>query len=119
MGDKDKMAEVFINLIENALKFSKEEEALQITISTRDAGGFMEASVADNGIGIENQYLEKVFNKFFQIEESSTRKVGGVGLGLALVREIIGDHAGKVWAESTGLGKGSKFIFQIPVAEKT
>jgi len=118
MGDKDKMAEVFINLIENALKFSKEEEVLQITISTRDAGGFMEASVADNGIGIENQYLEKVFNKFFQIEESSTRKVGGVGLGLALVREIIGDHAGKVWAESLGLGKGSKFVFQIPVAEK-
>ena len=78
----------------------------------------MEASVADNGIGIENQYLEKVFNKFFQIEESSTRKVGGVGLGLALVREIIGDHAGKVWAESLGLGKGSKFVFQVPVAEK-
>ncbi|MGB9612751.1 MAG: ATP-binding protein, partial [Candidatus Margulisiibacteriota bacterium] len=118
MGDYDKMSNVLINLIENALKFSKEEEPLVIEVSTRDAGDFIEVAVADNGIGIEKEYLEKVFNKFFQIEDTMTRRVGGVGLGLAIAKEIVGNHQGKIWAESEGKGKGARFIFTIPVAEK-
>jgi len=69
------------------------------------------------GIGPEN--IEKIFNKYFQVEDILTRRAGGVGLGLAIAREIIGNHQGKIWAESQGLGKGTKFIFTIPVAEKT
>jgi len=80
MGDFEKMTEVFTNLIENALKFSKEEEKPKIEIVTRDAEDFLEVSVADNGIGIEKEYFDKIFNKFFQIEDTMTRKVGGVGL---------------------------------------
>jgi len=118
MGDREKMGEVFINLIENALKFGKEEEAPAIEISTKDAEDFIQVEVADNGIGVDKEYLEKIFNKFYQIEDTMTRNVGGVGLGLAIVKEIIGNHHGKIRAESEGKGKGSKFIFNIPVAEK-
>jgi len=118
MGDFEKMIEVFNNLIENALKFSKEEEKPKIEIVTRDAEDFLEVSVADNGIGIEKEYFDKIFNKFFQIEDTMTRKVGGVGLGLAMVKEIVGYHQGRIWVESEGKGKGSRFVFLIPVAEK-
>ena len=118
MGDREKMLNVFVNLIENAVKFSKPDEPLKIGLFTSDAGDFLKAAVVDNGLGIEESYLEKIFNKFYQIEGAMTRKVGGVGLGLTLVREIIGQHNGKVWAESAGPGKGAKFIFTLPVAEK-
>ena len=118
MGDREKMREAIINLIENALKFRRPEEALALEIATRDAGDFIEVVVSDNGVGIEKEYLEKIFNKFFQIEDAMTRKVGGVGLGLALVKEIIGNHHGRIWAESEGKGKGSRFLFQLPQAEK-
>jgi len=118
MGDREKMGEVFINLIENALKFSKEEGSPEIEIKTKDDEDFIRVEVADNGIGIEKEYLEKIFNKFYQIEDTMTRKVGGVGLGLAIVKEIIGNHHGRIWAESPGKGKGASFIFNIPIAEK-
>ena len=118
MGDREKMLEVFINLIENALKFAREGEPLKIGLFTRDADDFLKVAVVDNGIGIAAPYLEKVFNKFYQIEDAMTRKVGGVGLGLTLAREIIGNHHGRIWAESAGQGQGAKFIFELPVAER-
>jgi len=75
-------------------------------------------TVADNGLGIEKEHLEKIFNKFYQVEETLTRRAGGVGLGLAIVKEIVGHHQGKIWAQSEGKGQGARFIFTIPVAEK-
>ncbi|MBU0672478.1 MAG: GAF domain-containing protein [Candidatus Margulisbacteria bacterium] len=118
MGDREKMIEVFINLIENALKFGQEQEPLNVEISTRDEGDFIQVEVKDNGIGVDKEHLEKIFNKFYQIEDTMTRKVGGVGLGLAIVKEIIGNHNGKIWAESAGQGKGTTILFTLPVAEK-
>jgi signal transduction histidine kinase len=118
MGDPEKMAEALINLIENALKFNQEGSRPEIAISTRDNGDFLRVEVADKGIGLAKDQLEKIFNKFYQVEETMTRKVGGVGLGLTIVKEIIGKHNGRIWAESEGLGKGAKLIFELPVAEK-
>lgn len=118
MGDQSKMEGVFSNLIDNALKFGPEGGSPRIEIKTKDAGNFIRVEIVDNGVGIEKDHLEKIFNKFFQIEETLTRRAGGVGLGLALAKEIISNHHGKIWAESEGKGKGSKFIFDIPVAEK-
>jgi len=118
MGDQSKMEEVFVNLFENALKFDQEGKPPLIEVSTKDAGDFIRIEVADNGIGIEKEHLGKIFNKFYQVEETLTRRAGGVGLGLALAKEIIGNHHGEIWAESGGGNKGSKFIFTIPVAEK-
>jgi signal transduction histidine kinase len=118
MGDRGKMEGVLVNLIDNALKFGPEEGDPVLRILTRDAADFIRVEVADNGLGIEKKHLEMIFNKFYQIEEAMTRRAGGVGLGLALVKEIIGNHHGRIWAESGGKGKGSAFIFEIPIAEK-
>jgi len=118
MGDAAKMEGVMINLIENALKFGPEAGNPAIEIITRDAGDLLRVEVADNGLGMDKKHLEMIFNKFYQIEETMTRRAGGVGLGLALVKEIVGNHNGRVWAESGGEGKGSAFVFEIPVAEK-
>ncbi|MDD4179014.1 MAG: GAF domain-containing sensor histidine kinase [Candidatus Margulisbacteria bacterium] len=118
MGDAEKMKEVFNNLIENALKFAKSETPVEIEIMTKDFGDYLGVTVVDNGIGIGKEHLEKIFNKYYQVEETLTRKAGGVGLGLALVKEIIGNHLGRVWAESEGAGQGTRFIFTLPVAQK-
>ena len=69
----------------------------------------------ENGIGIAPELLEKVFEKFFQIDSSYTRAAGGIGMGLAIARELVGLHGGRIWAESRGAGKGSKFIIILPI----
>ena len=118
MGDQEKLSEVFFNLIENSIKFRREGEAPVIEITSQDAGDFIQMSVADQGIGLEPEQLEKIFNKFYQVEETMTRRFSGVGLGLAIVKEIIGNHQGRIWAESAGKNQGARFVFVLPVAEK-
>jgi signal transduction histidine kinase len=71
--------------------------------------------VKDQGIGIPQEAIARLFTKFFRVDNSDTRDIGGTGLGLALVHEIIHAHQGKVWVESTP-GSGSTFFFTLPVA---
>ena len=73
--------------------------------------------ITDHGIGIPSEALPKLFTKFFRVDNAATRQIGGTGLGLALVKEIINAHHGRVWVEST-LGKGSTFFFTIPLARQ-
>ena len=75
----------------------------------------MEISVIDNGIGIKQENLERIFNPFEQIEGSTSRKYQGTGLGLSLTKNLVEMHGGKIWVESEGVGKGSAFSFIIPV----
>jgi signal transduction histidine kinase len=117
MGDREKMCAVLVDLIDNALKFSSGTEP-EIKIVTANKDELIEVSVADNGIGIAKKQLEAIFNEFYQIEATMTRKTGGVGLGLAIIKEIIAKHHGRIWAESAGIGQGAKFIIELPVAEK-
>lgn len=117
MGDREKMAAVLIDLIDNALKFSS-GTAPEIKIITDNKGDLIEVRVEDNGIGIAKEHLDAIFNEFYQIEATMTRQAGGVGLGLAIVKEIIAKHHGKIWAESEGLGQGAKIIINLPIAEK-
>ena len=76
----------------------------------------MVVSVSDQGEGIPPQYLDKIFERFFQVEGASTRRIGGSGLGLAISRGIIEAHNGRIWAESIA-GQGSTFRFTVPLAE--
>ena len=78
-------------------------------------GSHIQLSVADNGEGIDPSFLPYVFNRFAQADSSKTRKHGGLGLGLAIVRHIVELHGGKVMAHSEGHDKGSTFIVQLPV----
>lgn len=111
--DKMKIQEVIENLVENAIKFNnKKEKSIKITARRAD-DNFVQVEVTDNGPGIPSEEHEKIFLKFYQIEEYFTGQIEGAGLGLYLVKQIVESHGGKIWVESK-LGEGSKFSFTLP-----
>ncbi len=114
-GDGIKLRRVLTNLIGNAIKFSPEGGEIKIRSFPEDSK--IRVEVADNGIGIAKENLEKVFEKFHQVDSSFTRSAGGIGMGLTLARELVELHGGKLWAESEGLGKGTKFVFTLAVEQ--
>ena len=108
-GDRDRLVQVFVNLIGNALKFTKEGE---IRICARTVDGHPEIRVSDTGIGIPPEELNRIFDKFHQVDSGLTREVGGTGLGLAICKGIIEGHGGSISAESE-VGKGSVFVIVL------
>ncbi|WP_353684220.1 response regulator [Thermodesulfovibrio sp. 3907-1M] len=117
--DEDKTKQILINLISNAVKFTHQGViTLRARISERglDKEGnpqFVEISVADTGIGIKKEDLDKIFDKFAQADVSTTRQYEGTGLGLSIVRGLVALHKGMVWAESE-VGRGSTFYVLLP-----
>ncbi len=115
LADPLRMGEVFDNLLGNAIKFSPDGGEIRVAI--RDDGGpMLTVSVSDQGIGIPKDQQEKIFQRFYQVDGSTTRRFGGTGLGLAIVKGIVESHGGKVWVESEP-GKGSIFYFTVPKAD--
>jgi signal transduction histidine kinase len=114
VGDRKRLAEALDNLLNNAIKFSP--RGGQATIRLRAQHELIHAEIADTGIGIPPDKLNKVFNRFYQVDGTSRRHFGGAGVGLALVRKIIEAHGGRVWAESAGLGQGSTFHLVLPIS---
>jgi len=112
--DRDKITQVLINLVGNALKFT---ERGNITISTSKGENIIQVSVSDTGPGIKAEDLPKVFREFEQLQKGGDRKVGGTGLGLAISKEIIEQHRGKICVESE-YGKGTTFHFILPIWER-
>lgn len=110
-ADESQITRVFQNLISNALKFYKEDVPLKIHISAQKKDDEYVFSVSDNGIGIEEQYKEKIFGVFKRLHP--IENYPGTGIGLAIVKRIIDHHGGRIWVESE-LGKGSTFYFTIP-----
>jgi signal transduction histidine kinase len=109
-ADPGRIMQVLENLISNALKFSKPGGKVTIDLVEHEAE--YEIVVSDQGKGIAAEHLERIFGKFYQVEESATREQGGTGLGLAICKGIIRAHRGRIWAESE-LGKGSHFHFTL------
>jgi signal transduction histidine kinase len=103
------------NLLSNAVKYTPENG--NISINAALVTDNLQVSVADTGIGIPEDKIEKVFDPFNQVDSSSTRKYEGTGLGLALVKEYVEMHGGEIWVESE-VGKGSIFIFTIPLSNE-
>ncbi|MDE3089208.1 MAG: PAS domain-containing protein [Chloroflexota bacterium] len=110
--DPRRVRQVLHNLIGNAIKYSK---GGQITVACEVESDSVVVSVADQGEGIPPQFIDKIFERFFQIDGASTRRVGGSGLGLAIARGIVEAHGGKIWVESIA-GQGSTFRFTLPRA---
>ncbi len=113
MGDGDRLAQVFSNLIDNALKYTPPEG--NISIASGVEGGDIVFAISDSGIGIPQGDEEKIFERFYQV--ASSRKYGkkkGFGLGLSIAREIIQSHHGNIWAEANP-GKGSTFYVRLPI----
>jgi signal transduction histidine kinase/DNA-binding response OmpR family regulator len=109
-GDRDRLIQVVINLISNAVKFTPTG---LVTVSAKAQGEEITVSVTDSGIGIAPTDHQKVFEKFKQVGDTLTDKPRGTGLGLPICREIVEHHGGRIWVESE-LGKGSTFSFSIP-----
>lgn len=115
-GDSDRLQQIIWNLLSNAIKFTSMGGS--VTVSLQWWNGFAQIQVQDNGKGIPAEVVPYVFERFRQAESSSTRSEGGLGLGLAIVRNLVELHGGTVWCESPGLGKGSTFIVQLPVIQE-
>jgi len=114
LGDRQRLGQVFDNLLQNALKFSN--AGGRITVRMYQEGPFIRSEVEDTGIGIAADQLSRIFDRFYQVDGTTTRRVGGAGLGLAIVKQIVEAHGGQVGVESE-LGRGSLFYFTIPQAD--
>lgn len=110
-ADPEKFKQVFVNLLDNAVKYTKSRG--KITIGARNTKGGWEISISDTGRGIPKEELPKLFNKFYQIDSYMTRQHSGAGLGLAIVKKIVDLHKGDITVESEP-GKGSTFTVSLP-----
>ncbi|MBU3113760.1 sensor histidine kinase [Clostridium lacusfryxellense] len=109
--DPEKIERIVLNLISNAIKFS--DAGNEIFVNIKDNDKFIEISIKDNGIGIENDQLDIIFNRFKQVDKSLSRNAEGTGIGLSLVKALVEMHQGTIYVESE-IGKGSKFTFELP-----
>jgi two-component system phosphate regulon sensor histidine kinase PhoR len=110
-ADQTMLTQVFFNLVENAIKYNKLSG--EILISAVDKGSHIEVRVADTGMGIPEEDLPRVFERFYRVDKAHSRQLGGTGLGLSIVKHIIQAHGGEVFVESK-LNEGSTFIFTLP-----
>jgi signal transduction histidine kinase/integral membrane sensor domain MASE1 len=115
-ADADRIRQVLLNLLSNALKYSSGGE---IMITLRASAGSVICSVQDRGLGLPQDELGRVFDRFYRGEAAERMRIRGTGLGLALCREIIQAHGGRIWAESPGPNQGSTFSFSLPIVEAT
>ena len=110
-ADKTRTRQILLNLLTNAIKYTEEG---QITLSASRDDDWILVSVADTGIGIPPEHIDNIFEEFGRVDSSSTQKVGGLGLGLAICRELAELHGGQIWAESE-VGVGSTFYLNLPI----
>jgi two-component system phosphate regulon sensor histidine kinase PhoR len=113
-GDPDRLGQVVVNLVHNAVKFSP--DGGDVTVSVRPGADEVVVAVADHGVGIPKAAQARIFERFYKVDRARVRgETGGTGLGLAIARHIIEQHGGRIWVESVE-GSGSTFSFSLPVA---
>jgi len=112
-ADARKLKQIIFNLLSNAAKFTPDRGHIQL--GAKCENGKLAVAVTDTGIGISMEKQEKIFEEFYQIEASLKDKTPGTGLGLPLSRKIVEMHGGEIWCESEGEGKGSRFVFTLPL----
>lgn len=113
--DAKRMTQVFNNIVQNAIKYrNPDHETVDIQVAVTADEQTVTISFADNGIGIPEDSLSKIFDKFYRVDSSLTYSVDGTGLGLTICKEIVEGHQGRMWVESV-LGEGSTFFVQIPL----
>ena len=111
-GDRDRLQQIFWNLLSNAVKFTPNKGQIEIRVTDNNSN--IEIEVCDSGKGINPEFLPFVFERFRQADSSYTRQVGGLGLGLAIVRHLVELHGGSVGVKSDGEGSGATFIVVLP-----
>ncbi|MEW6567339.1 MAG: ATP-binding protein [Chloroflexota bacterium] len=113
MVDSAKLGMALTNLLNNAMRFTPTEGHIWLDVERRGTEAWLR--VRDDGPGVPSEELEKIFDRFYQVEEHMRRRHGGMGLGLAIVRAIAKAHGGRAWAESAGPGQGATFTIAIPL----
>jgi signal transduction histidine kinase len=112
-GDIDELRAAFVNLLDNAVKYSDEEVRVVVSVSAPDEKR-VTVRVADQGIGIPQAQLKRIFKRFYRVPGRFMARVKGTGLGLFIVKSVVQKHGGRVYAESAGVGQGSTFTVQLP-----
>jgi CheY-like chemotaxis protein len=112
MGDPERIQQILWNLLSNAIKFTSKQGKVRMSVQSVDS--HVEIVVVDNGLGIDAEFLPVIFNRFTQKDSSSTRSARGLGLGLAIARQLVELHGGTIAAESRGIGQGSTFTVRLP-----
>jgi signal transduction histidine kinase len=115
LGDEQRLTQVLLNLVGNAIKFT---DAGEVRVTAKAVNGHFNVTVADTGPGIPPAEQERIFEQFHQVDSSLTKAKGGTGLGLAIAKQIVEMHGGRIWVEST-LGKGSTFQVEFPMRAGT
>lgn len=115
-GDEDRTIQILTNLTGNALQYTL--EGGRVSLSTQLVGDAVQFSVSDTGVGIPNEHLAHIFDRFYRVDKSRSRQAGGgSGIGLTIARALVEAQGGKIWAESAGEAQGSMFCFTLPVAK--
>jgi len=119
LADEMHLTNVLFNLLDNAVKYRKQDVPLELMARTRNDNNKLYISIEDNGIGVKKEHLKKIFDRFYRIPTGNVHDVKGFGLGLAYVRKIIEDHGGTIRAEQQSDGiTGTKFIITLPLIKK-
>ena len=113
--DRNHVERIFINLVGNALKFTPAKGTITIAAQPSQDNGMITFSVADTGIGIPEDDLQKLFEEFYRVDNEINQNVKGTGLGLSLVKQIAEAHGGRVWVTSK-VGTGTTFYFTLPTS---
>lgn len=114
-GDVRRLQQIVSNLVGNALKFTPQGGRVEVALTKLDS--LIELSIADNGIGVSAELLPRLFDRFMQSDISRTRKYGGLGLGLSIVKHLVAAHGGTVAASSEGEGRGTRLTVRLPLTQ--
>lgn len=113
--DRARMGMALLNVVNNAIRFTPDGGRIYVQAEVRDQN--VHISVSDNGVGFPREQAERLFEKFYQVEDHMTRKHGGLGIGLSITRGMVEAHGGRIWAYSPGLNYGSTFTVALPLGE--
>jgi two-component system CheB/CheR fusion protein len=114
-GDRDRLHQVVVNLLVNAAKYTPEGGNIWVKVTTEGEEAVLK--VGDNGVGIPTEMLPRIFDLFTQVESTRGASRGGLGIGLALVKNLVALHGGSVQVRSDGVGKGSEFAVRLPLRQ--
>jgi len=113
LADTDRLTQVLTNLLGNALQYTP--PGGHVEISAEPKGNEIQVSVRDSGVGVSPEHLPHLFDRFYRVDKSRSRAGGGSGIGLTIGRHLVEAHGGRIWVESEGVGKGSVFLFTLPL----
>jgi histidine kinase len=113
--DRIRLGMAISNILVNAIRFTPDGGEITLRAQARD-GQQVLISVEDNGIGLTQEQIERIFDKFYQVEDHMVRHHGGLGIGLSIARALVKAHGGRIWAESEGLNRGATLSILLPLS---